>query len=142
MQRVAGAVFAQLRDVKKSHDDMTKQMQLDHDKVTKQLQLDHDKVTKQLELVTYKIDKLDEQHGCMITALVMLASFNVVVYCILLYEVSNGRSKCLVPKWNVAQVIYDDYPETAQGQNIYTVPFFTGMLSSFLGWFVVGISPE
>ena len=121
MQHVAGILFLEIRDVKKSHDDLKKQMKLDHDEVTQQV--DH---------VSWRVDKATqmlEKH-----TRYMHMWFAVVVG-IMVYMMNNGHATCHVPKQNVTSATDDVYRETAQG-NMFTVSFLMNVLSCLLGSFL------
>ena len=130
---VAGVLYTEMRDVKTTQDNMKNQLQIDHDKVTQQLQT----VTWQLDRVTQRLDRQYLYMHVWFTVFLGIMVFMMMCMASLLKHGHYSRSS-----WtNVTSATDDVYRETAQG-NMFTVSFFTGMLSSFLGWFIVGISPE
>ena len=92
---IACVLFAQMRDVKSTQDDMKKQVQLDHEKVTQQLQT----VTWQLDRVT---EKLEKQIFYMHLWCTVLVGITFGMYVCMLFMVQHGRySACYVPRQNV-----------------------------------------
>ena len=95
-------MFAQLRDVKTTQDDMKKQLQRDNDKLTQQLEL----VTWQWALVNEKLDKQILYTHLWFT---LLVGINLGVYICMLLMVRDGRySACYVPKQNVTDNVKTD----------------------------------
>lgn len=134
MQRVAGAMFAKLRNVKTTQNNLTNQLMIDHVKVTQQL----DTVTWQLGRVT---EKLDKQMLYMHLWFTVLLGINFRMYLCMMFMVKHGHySACYVPKQNVTD---DVHRETVQGYHVTNdVQVLVDGLQYLFGFFVVSPSRE
>ena len=91
---IAGVLFAQMRDVKSTQDDMKKQVQIDHEKVTQQLQQGH-------WLLDRATEKLEKQTLYMHVWFTVLVCINFGMFSCMLRMVQHGRySACYVPRQN------------------------------------------